>query len=178
MSSRPLSSIVLAATFLATAWSPARAESVAEPRPGWTAQVDLLTTALGYVHVQIERVLTPSLSLYAGPHLKLFEAPFGERGDLTGLGGEVGVRWYLTGTAPEGAWLLARGVLARVQSQVPEEAARLGGYGSALVGYTAIVGGRLVLSGGAGVQYIDYGVAGRGTRGVLPALHTAVGAAF
>ena len=102
----------------------------------------------------------------------------GDDPSFTGLGGEVGGRWFFRGVAPAGAWAMARLVLARVSTDVPAPAAALGGYGSVLVGYTAILRGVFVLSGGAGVQYFDYDAAGQGIQGFLPALHTALGFAF
>jgi hypothetical protein len=147
--------------------------------PRFTVQVDPLTTALGFVHLQVERAVAPSFSLYAGPHLHLFDNLLvGEEEDFLGVGAEVGARWFFYGEAPRGAWVMGRGVLARVSTEVPAPEVAAGGYVSALVGYTAIVKGGLVLSGGAGVQYIDYNIAGRGVEGVLPALHTALGFAF
>ncbi len=151
----------------------------ADEAPLWTVQVDPLTTLLGFAHVQVERALTPAVSVYAGPHLRLFDSPLADTTEpYTGLGAEVGVRWYFAGVAPEGAWALVRGVLARVSTDTPAPEVGVGGYGSALVGYTAIFDGLWVLSGGAGAQYIDYGVAGYGPSGVFPALHTALGVAF
>jgi hypothetical protein len=150
----------------------------AEEQPQWTVQVDPLTTLLGFAHVQVERAVAPEFSIYAGPHLKLYDNLLsGAEESFVGFGGELGGRWFFRGVAPEGAWVMARAVLARVSTEAPAPQARLGGYGSALVGYTAIFGA-FVLSGGAGVQYLDYGIAGEGTRGVLPALHTALGVAF
>lgn len=144
--------------------------------PAWTVQVDPLTTALGFVHVQVERRLHPAISLYAGPHARLFAGLGSEADeDHTGIGAEVGVRWFPKQTAPAGWWLLGRGVLARVSHDGGSEP---GGYGSVLVGYTFIARDRWVLSGGAGAQYIHYKVDDVGTETFFPALHTAVGAAF
>ena len=148
----------------------------APTRPLRTLQVDPLTTALGYVHVQIEHVLGDHFSVYLGPHLRLFSAPFAEeKEDFTGFGAEVGLRYYFSGTAPEGWWGLVRGVTA--QASTDDETA-FAGYGSLLGGYTAIFDDVFVLSGGAGVQYIEYQVAGLGPKGIFPALHTALGVAF
>jgi hypothetical protein len=52
-----------------------------------------------------------------------------------------------------------------------------GGYGSVLVGYTAILGPGLVLSGGLGISYFAYGPS-FGIHGFLPAAHTNIGWAF
>lgn len=148
--------------------------------PLWTVQVDPLTTALGFVHVQVERALSANWSVYVGPHLRLFDSLLDdEERDLVGIGAEVGVRWYFTGVAPAGGWVLVRGVGARLSTSAngPEETG-LGGYASALGGYTWILADRWVLSAGAGVQSLHYTVGGEGIEGVLPAAHTAVGVAF
>ena len=145
--------------------------------PNWTLQVDPLTTALGYVHVQVEGAPSDRFSIYAGPHLRLFSTPGTDPEPYVGYGGELGVRYYFQNQAPEKWWVLARGVLAHVRATDSDQTA-LGGYGSVLGGYTGIVGDTLVLSGGAGVQRIEYGVGTYGVRGWFPALHTAIGVAF
>ena len=169
---RLLCAVALCAALAPTA--PSRAA------PTWTLQVDPLTTALGFVHVQAEWAVAPQWSFYLGPSLHLFPGILAEDGDpaYTGLGAEMGLRWYFHGTAPEGAWVLLRGVIAHLQLDDPPETEALGGYVSALVGYTAIFDGWFVLSGGLGVQYISYEVGGAGPEGVLPAAHTTVGVAF
>jgi hypothetical protein len=147
-----------------------------EPTAQWTLQVDPLTTALGFVHLQVERALTPQLSVYAGPHLRLFDSVLSDvKEDYTGLGLELGVRWFFRPSAPAGWWLQARGVGAYLSGP---SSATPGGYVSALGGYTAIFDGWFVLSGGAGVQYLHYRVDGLGPKGIFPALHTTIGVAF
>lgn len=160
--------------------APLAAADPASPPPAWTIQVDPLTTALGFTHLQVERVLAPRWSVYAGPHLHLFSNVFADPPeDFLGLGLEVGVRRYFRPGAPRGAWILARGVVARLSDEENgQEQVELGGYGSALVGYTWLWKERLVLSGGAGAQFIDYEINGEGVQGLLPALHTALGIAF
>ncbi len=159
----------------ALALCPAAAK--ASPAPQWTVQVDPLTTALGFVHVQFERALAPGWSVYAGPHLRLFDSLLSEENlKMSGVGAELGVRHYWRGQAPAGPWLLVRAVAARVAAD--SGATALGGYASALVGYTAIFDGRWVLAGGLGVQYLHYAVEGRGPQGVFPAAHSSVGVAF
>ena len=59
----------------------------------WTVTVDLLTTYLGFVHIQTEYTLSRSISIYAGPHLRLFSAPGSEREPYRGYGAETGVRF-------------------------------------------------------------------------------------
>ncbi|MDO9280706.1 MAG: hypothetical protein Q7U06_02290 [Pseudomonadota bacterium] len=166
-----LSGLALAAE---PAASPDRASA-----PQWTVTVDPLTTALGFVHVQVERALGPRVSVYAGPSLRLFDSVLGfPPGSFRGYGAEVGVRGFVWGTAPRGAWVMARGVLADV---VSEGQGRIGGYTSLLGGFTGIVGPGLVLSGGLGVSWFDYGGSSTdqgGVHGVLPAAHTNIGWAF
>jgi len=147
--------------------------------PSWTVTVDPLTTAIGFVHVQVEHTLGEHASLYLGPSLRLFDGVLpASNGPYRGLGLEAGLRGFFAGTAPEGGWLMLRGVLARVSTDTPEPEARLGGYSSALVGYTAILGPGLVLSGGAGLSWFHYQVADYGVHGFAPALHTNIGWAF
>ncbi len=145
----------------------------------WTVSVDPLTTALGFTHVQVERAFGPRLSVYAGPNLRLYDGLLPTiDGPYFGLGAEVGVRGFFVGAAPEGAWVMARGVLARVSTRDPAPDAAAGGYTSGLIGYTAILGPGLVLSGGLGISWFDYGVGEWGVHGVLPAAHTNFGWAF
>jgi hypothetical protein len=141
--------------------------------------VDPLTFAIGIAHVQVERALHPRVSIYAGPSLRLFDGILpGFNGPWNAVGAEVGVRGFFVGRAPEGGWVMARGVLAWAREDDQPGRGVLAGYTSALVGYTAIVGPGLVLSGGLGVSWFEYGVAGYGTYGLAPAAHTNVGWAF
>ncbi len=147
----------------------------ASAEPMWTVTVDPLTFALGFAHVQVETAFHPRFSLYAGPSLRLYDSLLGEpAGPYRGYGAEAGLRWFFHGRAPEGGWLMARGVLAWVDSAEPG----IGGYTSALAGYTWVADFGLVLAGGLGVSWFDYGPAGVGIHGVLPAAHTNVGWAF
>ncbi len=154
--------------------------SVSEETPKWTAVIDPLTFALGFAHVQIERTLTPHLSVYLGPHARLFNSLLAdEKEDFLGFGLEAGVRYFFSPTAPEGAWIGVRGVAAWLTTDVTgETTTALGGYGSALVGYTWLPTEWLVLSGGAGGQYLHYTIAGLGPKMFFVALHTAAGVAF
>lgn len=174
---------VIALTALAWSGSPRHVQAQTPPPPSdaptWTIQVDPLTTALGFVHVQVEWALSRHVSAYVGPSLKLFRGPQEDAdADYIGLGVELGVRWFWSGTAPEGWWAQARGVAARVSTDTPQDAQAFGGYVSALVGYTWIFDGWFVLSAGLGGQYIHYKVASQGLQGFLPAAHTTVGVAF
>ncbi len=147
--------------------------------PRWTVQVDPLTTALGFVHVQVERAFGKRLSVYVGPHLRLFDSLLEDKTEAyTGVGVEVGVRFFPFGRAPSGLWAGIRGVGARLSTDQQGGQSGAGGYGSALVGYTLILRDRWVLAGGLGVQYLRYRVAGMGPRGVFPAAHTTLGVAF
>ena len=146
----------------------------------WTVVVDPVTTALGFVHVQIERRLADRWTLYAGPHLRLFDGvSTPEDESYRGYGGELGVRYYPFGDAIDGLWIGLRGVGAMVTAADSANTARsFGGYASGLVGYTWILQERFVLSGGAGIQYINYGVDDMGNDTLFPAFHTALGVAF
>ncbi|MEQ1566233.1 MAG: hypothetical protein ABMA64_11395 [Myxococcota bacterium] len=144
----------------------------------WTVQVDPLTFAIGIAHVQVERALGERVSVYVGPSLRLFDGILPDAGGpFVALGAEAGVRGFFTGRAPEGGWVMARGVLARMALRDGSRA-EAGGYGSVLVGGTAVVGPGLVLSGGLGGSWFAYDIDGYGVSGPAPAAHTAVGWAF
>lgn len=144
----------------------------------WTIQVDPLTWALGFAHVQIERALGDHASVYVGPSVRFFDPLSKESDRYLGVGGELGVRVFPWGGAPRGAWGQLRGVLARLHTDDRGGATALGGYASVLGGYTWIFQQRWVVALGLGVQYLHYRVAGLGSVGVLPAAHTTVGVAF
>jgi len=176
-------------TFSRMAWAGASALfvalgcSTAEARqtegPNWTIQVDPLTTALGFVHLQVERSIGPYASVYIGPSLRLFDGilALDDPSGFLGFGAEAGVRWFYLGGAPEGWWHQVRGVVAHLEAK-DADATGVGGYISTLAGYTWIYEERLVLSGGLGVQYIDYTLEGKGQQGLFPAAHSAIGVAF
>ena len=157
----------------------AGSESTAASPYAWTLQIDPLTTALGFAHIQVERALTPNFSIYVGPSLRLYSSVFDEEpSPFVGIGAEVGLRYFFKPSAPQGLWVQVRGVIARLSSDEQGGKTGMGGYGSALVGYTWIFGGRWVLAAGAGVNYLQYTIAGMGTEGLLPAAHTTFGVAF
>lgn len=169
--------LVVALIALAVAQAP-RSANAEQPSPNWTITVDPLTTALGFVHLQVEGRLCDHLSLYAGPSLRLFTSPIlGDDPDdeVRGYGAEVGLRYFFRAQALEGWWAMLRGVGASITDG---ETTEFGGYGSALVGYTWIHNGWFVLSGGAGIQYLSYSIDEHGPEGVAPALHTNIGVAF
>lgn len=172
--------VLLSASVCAVAAANEPAPTEDAQTPAWTVVVDPLTFALGFAHVQIERTLSPHVSVYAGPHARLFDSVLGdEREDFLGLGVELGVRWFFSPGAPEGAWVGVRGVGARLTADTEAGAqSTFGGYGSVLVGYTWLATDWLVLSGGGGAQYLHYTIAGLGPKGFFPALHTVVGVAF
>lgn len=146
------------------------------PEPRWTVQVDPLTTALGFLHVQTEYALSGHHSVYVGPHLRLFDGVFDDdEAGYRAYGVESAYRYFWQGQAPRGPWGQARLVasyLTRGQDTAP------GGYISALGGYTWILQDRWVLALGLGVQYLQMRVGGVGSEGVFPAAHTALGVAF
>lgn len=150
--------------------------ALAADTPAWTVTVDPLTTALGYVHLQVEHTLSPHWSLYAGPHARLFDGILTPTPEpFRGYGVESGVRYFFKPGAPLGGWVMGRGVVARLNTTEDSDLVKVGGYGSALVGYTHLAWGWLVLSGGAGVNYLDYNIAGYGVSGPFLALHTTIG---
>jgi len=166
--------IILGGLALST---PSMAQDIASI-PEWTLQLDPLTTALGFVHLQVEKRLSDSFSVYAGPHLHLFDGLLDkESGEsYRGYGVEAGLRWFFLGGAPQGFWAQVRGVVAHITPST--DVSGTGGYLSALAGYTAIFDGWFVLAGGLGVQYMHYHVDGIGPKGILPAAHTTIGVAF
>lgn len=171
---------LIAACFLALSMFGAT-DAHADERPTWTLQVDPLTVAIGFPHLQVERALSPHLSIYAGPHLRLFDPLIlGDPDGIRGYGVEVGARYFPMGGAPEGFWVMARSVFAVADrpDDPTSEGPGFAGYSSLLAGYTAIFDGWFVLSGGAGAQYLYYSVDGVGPSGPFIALHTAVGVAF
>jgi len=91
--------IILGGLALST---PSMAQDIASI-PEWTLQLDPLTTALGFVHLQVEKRLSDSFSVYAGPHLHLFDGLLDkESGEsYRGYGVEAGLRWFFLG----GGWL-------------------------------------------------------------------------
>ena len=145
----------------------------------WTVTVDPLTTAIGFAHVQVEHTLGPHASLYVGPSLRLYDGVLADvNGPYRGYGVEAGLRGFFTGAAPEGAWVMLRGVGARLRTTDAAPESALGGYTSALVGYTGVLGPGFVLSGGLGASYFDYDVGGYGVNGFGVAAHTNLGWAF
>ena len=153
--------------------------SQAFAEPTWTISVDPLTTAIGFVHLQVEHSFGRRISVYGTPSVRFFDGILPDfNGPWYGAGVEVGVRGFFIGNAPKGGWFMVRGVLGNAWLDNAAATSRVSGYASALVGYTAIVGPGLVLSGGAGVSWFDYGVDGYGVYGFAPALHTNVGWAF
>lgn len=165
---------------LGVVWSALAAQPAEAPSPyRWTVSVDPLTTAIGIVHLQVERALGAHASVYVGPSLRLFDGVLaGTNGPWTALGAEAGGRWFFVGDAPRGGWVMLRGVLAATHTDTPTDVSAVGGYTSALVGYTGVLGPGLVLSGGVGVSYFDYGAGAYGVHGLAPAAHTAIGWAF
>jgi hypothetical protein len=151
----------------------------ADDRPDWTVTVDPLTFALGYAHVQVERSLGNHVSVYGGPHMRVFNGLLTDEPEpYLGFGVEVGVRAFPFGKAPEGPWVMGRQVAARLHTTDDSAAAKAGGYSSVLLGYTGIVGKHFVLSGGAGFNYLYYNIGDYGTSGPFVALHTNLGVAF
>jgi hypothetical protein len=147
-------------------------------RPRWTIQVDPLTMALGFMHVQVERALGEHVSVYLGPSVRLFDPLEEKPGSYWGAGAEAGLRVFPWGGAPRGGWVQVRGVLARLRTEDNGGDTAVGGYASVLGGHTWILSGRWVLAAGLGAQYLHYRVGGLGPVRVFPAAHTTLGVAF
>lgn len=166
---------------LSALFSPAHAapEEAVEDGPDWTVTVDPLTFAIGYAHVQVERRLGHHASIYVGPHARLYDGILTEEPEaFLGFGGEVGVRAFPFGRAPEGAWVMGRQVVARLHTTDDSADPKVGGYSSVLLGYTGVLGRHFVLSGGAGFNYLYYDIGDYGPSGPFIALHTNLGVAF
>ena len=146
----------------------------------WTLTVDPLTAALGFAHLQLERRLSPRLSLYGSPSLRLYDGLLDDvNGPYRGAGLELGLRGFWRPTAPEGLWLMLRGVGAWTWTVDPAPpAAEPGGYASLLVGGTWVGERGLTLSGGLGASVFGYEVGGYGPQGPAVAAHSAAGWAF
>ncbi len=100
-------------------------------------------------------------------------------GPHRGAGLELGLRGFLRPTAPEGLWLMLRGVGAWTWTVDPAPpAAEPGGYASLLVGGTWVGERGLTLSGGLGGSLFGYEVGGHGPQGPAVAAHSAAGWAF
>ncbi|MCA9543506.1 MAG: DUF3575 domain-containing protein [Myxococcales bacterium] len=154
------------------------AATAAQAAPKHTIQVDPLTTALGFVHLQFERALTDRVSIYVGPHLRLFNSLLSDDDEpYKGYGAELGVRLFFRPTAPEGPWVQMRGVAAHLTLDDGDDTA-FGGYVSGLGGWTWIFDEQWVLAAGLGVQYLHYAIGDLGPKGVFPAMHTTIGYAF
>lgn len=153
--------------------------TAAAAAPAWTVQIDPLTFAIGFAHVQVERTLGDHASVYVGPSMRLFDGVLTDvNGPWRAYGAEAGVRWYPLGEAPRGPWLLGRGVAGRMSVTDGSAEPKGGGYASALAGYTGILGEWLVLSGGLGGQHFWYDIGGYGPTGWSVAAHSTVGVAF
>ncbi len=148
--------------------------------PQWTISVDPLTAVLGYPHLQFERSINDRLSIYAGPHLRLYDNLLDDETEpYRGYGAEFGVRWFPFRTGPSGPWLSARTVTAHLRTHAPAEpSSEFGGYSSVLAGYTYFPTDWFVVSGGLGVQYLYYDIDDFGTRSPFVAMHTVFGFAF
>lgn len=151
-----------------------------QPAPlRWTVTVDPLTTVLGFVHLQVERTLSPHVSVYAGPSLHLYDPIWeSEHDPYAGVGVELGVRWFPMGRSPRGPWLMTRAVVAVLSTTDGTNQTAPGGYASLLGGYTWVLADRFVVSLGVGAQRLQYRVADYGIEGFAPAAHTNLGVAF
>ena len=153
------------------------------PASRWAfVSFDPITTLLGFINMQVELAPSFNWSFYVGPHLRMFDGILTDESEpYRGVGVEVGLRYFPLSEAPMGFWIGARTVNAYLHKTDPdaeESVVGWGGYNSVLAGYTVNPIGALILSGGIGVQYINYGLRDYGTTGFFPALQTTIGLTY
>jgi hypothetical protein len=113
---------------------------------------------LGGVGLEYERALNPSISLTVAPDVRWASVERSEAGlaaDAVG-GASVGLRLFALGTAPAGLWMQPEvgAVLIGSSGEGTQEwtaLPRLAG----TVGFSAILADTLVVSAGAGLQFIS-----------------------
>jgi hypothetical protein len=145
------------ASLLLALAGPARADDGERPRNTVTANP--VRFALLHFQIDYERAVTPGWSLFASPivfhHATWY--PFARAPEMTasGFGVDLGSRYFMVGAAPAGAFVCP--MLSIYRGEVRRAgAATLDGYvvsPGVQGGYTHLVGGRWVLSGGGGVSY-------------------------
>ena len=128
--------------------------ALAGNRPGSVVSTNVFQLFQGGINLQYERVLNPGMSFYAAPSVS-----FG--GGAVGFGATVGIKKYLSPTAPEGLWFGGFGSFAYV-SALGISATVFGG--GANIGYKYFLTDRFTLEGsiGAAYEYLSLGVFGGG----------------
>lgn len=142
--------------------------------------VDPAATAMGFPSVHVEFAPSWSWSFYLGSHVRAFDGVLdSESTPYRSTGVEVGVRYFPSARAPLGSWFSARAagahLLAPDTTDSTQSDISRGGYISVLGGYSFGPLRRLILSGGLGVQYVNYEIQDFGFRGIYPAVQMGIG---
>jgi hypothetical protein len=179
-----LASLALTSLLAADAAADTRVERTAAPAPDNVVLANLFVMPFGVYSVEYERTLGERWGVTAG--VTGFYAngtPFDASIRSRGLGGNLGARYYLTGTAPQGlfaaAFLRAFHVSLEAADGMAEGPAVGGG---AMVGYAHVFWQRLHVSAAAGAHVLWGDAAGThlmpSGRTLDPELRLAVGVAF
>ena len=149
-----------------------------------TITVNPFQLLFGVLNAEYEHAFTSNMSFYIGPTIWAWNGLYSRSGEnVRGFGGNVGVRFFLIGRAPEGLWLAPDFGLYAVHAFNSSASTTGLGYSiSGLVGYTFLFGA-FDLSLGIGLEYLsdllnsDSGVA-FGGRELRVTGRTSIGFAF
>lgn len=173
--------IVLSTAGLASAQT--LASSVESEGPKNTITANPLALMFGFFNFEYERAASSRLSWFVGPSYWSLSTSLGSESasvSAYGLGG--GLRYFLSGTAPEGFFVSPGISLAYATTDFGTGADAFGYEVSAIGGYTWIFGGVFDLSLGLGAAYREMEVQAGGSTvghaGVIPSGRLALGAAF
>lgn len=147
-----------------------------------TVTVNPLGLAFGMLNFEYERAASQKLSWFVGPSYWSFSSGIDENdATVSAYGLSGGIRYFLSGSAPEG-FFLSPGLSASYVAASEGDASAVGYSVSAIGGYTWIFGDVFDLSLGLGAQYtkseVKLGDTTIGYSGTLPAARLALGAAF
>jgi len=154
-----------------------------------TITVNPLSLAFGSINFEYERATSPTFSWFVGPQYASFSTSvLDDEFTASSYGLTGGVRFFLTGRAPEGFFISPNASLGYASAEAGGESASALSYSvGAIGGYTWIFGDVFDLSVGLGAQYMHTEVAVPdgdgddleiGFTGVLPALRLSLGVAF
>ena len=180
-----LASVCLLATS-ASAQEPATAPGAP---PKNTITVNPLGLALGAINFEYERATSQGMSWFVGPQYSSYSTSvIDDEYSASAYGLIGGVRFFLTGPAPEGFIVSPNPSVAYATASVADNSASSFSYSlGAIGGYTWIFGDVFDLSLGLGAQYISTEVSVPsvegddlkiGFSGVLPAARLSLGVAF
>jgi hypothetical protein len=148
--------------------------------PKNTITANPLALAFGTFNLEYERAFRDHLSFYVAPSYLGMEL-LGVSIEGFGLGG--GLRYFVSGTAPQGFFLSPGIELSYVTlGEDNVEASAMGWSATGLVGYTWLLGDVFALSLGGGVSYVNVeaeaGSLTLGYSGIVPSARFAIGGAF